>query len=99
MKTRCRECEAIELEHRKACLEYWENASGEIKEASRLLRRLAGGTEEDVVRIEELPRPKVTGSAKLAEIDFRRYQHWSLTNHYVHLPGPHGISAKDSRDL
>ena len=96
MNTGCRECEAIELEHRKACLEYWENATREMKEAQRLSITLAGGTEEDVVRLEEFPRPKVTGSSQLAEINFRRYQHWSLTSHWVHLPGPLRISSRDS---
>jgi hypothetical protein len=99
MKAGCRECEAIQLEHRKACLEYWADASVDIQEASRLLSRLAGGTEDDVVRLEEFPRPKVTGSSKLAEINFRRYQHWRLTGHYVHPAGPHLTTSKDSRDL
>jgi hypothetical protein len=86
--TSCRECEAIELEYRKASFEYWSNSSVELKEAWRLLRRLAGGTENDVVRLEELPRPKVTDSSRLAEINARRDQHWSLTGHYVNLPDP-----------
>jgi hypothetical protein len=88
MATRCRECEAIELEYRRASFEYWSNSSVELKEAWGFLRRLAGGSEDDVVRLEELPRPKVTGSSKLAEINFRRDQHWSLTGHYVNLPEP-----------
>jgi len=88
MPTACRECSAIELEYRKASFEYWSNSSVELKEAWQVLRRLAGGTEDDVVRLEELPRPKVTGSSKLAEINFRRDQHWSLTGHYANLPEP-----------
>ena len=72
---------AIELEYRRASFEYWSNASVDIKEAWQLLRRLAGGTEDDVVRLEELPRPQVTGSPRLAEIDARRDQHWSLSGH------------------
>ena len=97
MKAGCRACEATELEYRGAYLEYWANASIEMKEASRLLSRLAGGTEDDVVRLEEFARPKVTGSSKLAEINFRRYQHWSLTGHYVH-PRPHLMTSEDSGD-
>jgi hypothetical protein len=58
----------------------------ELKEAWGLIRRLAGGSEDDVVRLEELPRPQVTGSPRLAEINARRDQHWSLTGHYVNLP-------------
>lgn len=88
MATRCRECEAIVLEYRRASFEYWSNSSVELKEAWRFLRRLAGGSEDDVVRLEELPRPKVTGSPKLAETNFRRDRHWSLTGHYVNLPEP-----------
>jgi hypothetical protein len=60
MKTSCRECEAIELEYRKVCFRCWLKCSMEIKEAYRLLGRLAGGTEDDVVRLEELPRLKRT---------------------------------------
>lgn len=88
MATRCRECEAIELEYRRASFEYWSNSSVELNEAWKVLGKLAGGTEDDVVRLEELPRPKVTGSSKLAEISARRDQHWSLTGHYVNLPEP-----------
>ena len=89
MNTHCRECEAIELEYRRASFEYWSNSTVELKEAWRLLGRLAGGTEDDVVRLEELPRPKgVTGSSRLAEIIARRNQHWKLTGHYVNLPEP-----------
>ncbi len=84
--TSCRECEAIELEYKEASFEYWSNSSVEIKESWRLLRRLVGGTEDDVVRLEELPRPKVTGSSRVAEINARRIQHWKLTGHYVNFP-------------
>jgi hypothetical protein len=76
------------LEYRRASFEYWANSSVELKEAWQVLGRLAGGTEDDVVRLEELPCPKVTGSSKLAEINFRRDQHWSLTGQYVNLPEP-----------
>ena len=86
--TSCPECAAIELEYRKASFEYWSNSSVELKEARRFLMRLAGGSEDDVVRLEELPRPKATGSSRLAEINSRRDQHWSLTGHYVNLPEP-----------
>jgi hypothetical protein len=75
MPTVCRECAAVELDYRRASFEYWANLSVELKEAWQVLGRLAGGTEDDVVRLEELPRPKVTGSSKLAEINFRRDQH------------------------
>ena len=88
MSASCRECKAIELEYSKACLEYCSNSSVELKEAWGLLRRLAGGSEDDVIRLEKLPRPKVTASSKLAEISARRDQHWSLTGHYVNLPEP-----------
>ena len=88
MTMRCRECEAIELEYRRASFEYWSNSGVELKEAWKVLGRLAGGTEDDVVRLEELPRPKVTGSSKLAEISAKRDKHWSLTGHYVNLPEP-----------
>jgi hypothetical protein len=86
MSTSCRECESIELEYRKACLEYWANASVEIREACQVLARLAGGTEDDVVRLEELPRPTVTGSPRMVEVLTRRSEHWSLAGHFVNLP-------------
>lgn len=54
--------------YRKASFEYWSNSSVELKEAWGFLQRLAGGSEDDVVRLEELPRPKVTGSSEMAEI-------------------------------
>jgi hypothetical protein len=85
---RCRECDEIELEYRKASFEYWSNSRMELKEAWGLLRRLAGGSEDDVVPLEELPRPKRTGSSKLAEIIARRDKHWRLTGHYMNLPDP-----------
>jgi hypothetical protein len=86
MKTSCRECEAIELEYRKVCFQCWLKSSVEIKEAYRLLGRLAGGTEDDVVRLEELPRPKRTDSPEIAEVLARRSEHWFLTGHFVYLP-------------
>jgi hypothetical protein len=81
MNARCRECEAIALEYKKACLDFWQNASEETREAWRVLRRLAGGTEDDVSRLEDLPRPKITGSPRIAEVLARRSEHWSLTFH------------------
>lgn len=57
----CRECEAIKSEWRKACIEYMANASDELREAFRLAKRLAGGTEEDVIRLENLPSAKSSG--------------------------------------
>ena len=86
MKAHCRECEAIELEYRKASFEYWSNSSVELKEAWRLLRRLAGGSEDDVVRLEEVPRPKATDSPRMAEIHAKRIRHWKMTGHHVNLP-------------
>jgi hypothetical protein len=53
IKIPCRECEAIELEYRWVCLESWADTSVGIREAGQILRRLAGGTEDDVVRLEE----------------------------------------------
>jgi hypothetical protein len=76
------------VEYRKASFEYWSSSSVELKEAWRLLRRLAGDSEDDVVCLQELPRPKVTGSSKLAEIIARQDKHWRLTGHYVNLPDP-----------
>jgi hypothetical protein len=55
MTTSCRECEAIEPEYRRASFEYWANASVELREAWQVIRRLAGCTEDDLVRLEELP--------------------------------------------
>jgi hypothetical protein len=93
-KSHCRECAAIELEYRKASFEHWSNSSVQVKEAwGQLLRRIAGGTEDDVVRLEELPRPTVTGSPRIAEVLARRSEHWSLTGHYVDLPQPYRLTA------
>jgi hypothetical protein len=86
IKIPCRECEAIELEYRWVCLESWANTSVGIREAGQILRRLAGGTEDDVVRLEELPRPDATDSSKMAELLARRVEHWFLAGHFVNLP-------------
>ena len=90
MTPSCRECQTIELEYRKACFDYWANSSVEIKEAARFLRRLAGGSEDDVVRLGNFP-PKEPDSPKMAEVRVRQSQHWSLTGHYVNLPQPYSM--------
>ena len=56
--TSCEECEAITLDYRRAYLDFWLNASDETREACRALWELvAGGSEADVARTQELLRP------------------------------------------
>ena len=56
--TSCEECEAITLEYRRAWLDFWLNASDETRDACRALWQLvAGGSEADVARAQELLRP------------------------------------------
>jgi hypothetical protein len=85
MKTACRECKAIELEYRKASFECWSNSSVKLIDALLFLKRTAEGDENDVVGLEELPRPN---SSMMAKINARRIQHWKLTGHQVNLPEP-----------
>jgi hypothetical protein len=58
MKTSCEECEAIVLEYKRACLDFWLNANEETREGCRAIGQLiSGGSEADVARAEELLRP------------------------------------------
>jgi hypothetical protein len=91
----CRECKAIKSEWREACIEYLANASEELKEALRLGKELAGGTEEDVIRFENLPRPRVVGSSAMAELRLRQAHHCRLTGHYVQLRAPHMMTGEE----
>jgi hypothetical protein len=88
MNTHCQECESIELQYRKACFQLWANTSVGIREVWHVLRRLAGGDADDVVRLEELPRPK-----EIAEVLARRSEHRSFTGHHVNLPSPDPLNA------
>lgn len=91
----CRECEAIKSDWRVACVEYLANASEELKEALRRGKELAGGTEEDVVRFENLPRPKMVGSSAMAELRLRQALHCRLTSHFVQLRAPHMMTREE----
>jgi hypothetical protein len=56
--TSCEECEAIILEYQQACLVFWLNASKETRDGCRAIGQLvAGGSESDVTRAQELLRP------------------------------------------
>jgi hypothetical protein len=56
--TSCEECEAITLEYRQACLDFWLNASDETRDACRAIEQLVvGGSEADLARAQELFRP------------------------------------------
>jgi hypothetical protein len=56
--TSCEECEAITLEYRRAWLDFWLNASDETRDACGALWQLvAGGSDADVARAQELLRP------------------------------------------
>jgi hypothetical protein len=49
--TPCAECEAITLEYRRACLDFWLNASDETRDACRAIGQLlAGGSEADAAQ-------------------------------------------------
>jgi hypothetical protein len=84
-RTACRECKAIGLEYRKASFESWSKSSVKLLDALRFLKGTAEGDENDVVRLEELPRPT---SSMVAAINVRRIQYWKLTGHHVNLPEP-----------
>jgi hypothetical protein len=56
--TSCDECEAIILEYRRACIEFWLNSSEETRDACRAIGQLVAGCREaDAAHAEELLRP------------------------------------------
>jgi hypothetical protein len=68
----CQECEAILLEYRRAYRDFWLNASPETRNAYQSVAKLAGGTEEDVARLEGLLPPFRTLSAEQLSMEHRR---------------------------
>ena len=56
--TSCDECEAIILEYRRACIEFWLNSSDETRDACRAIGQLVAGCREaDAAHAEEVLRP------------------------------------------
>ena len=94
----CEECEAIMLEYKRACLDFWLNANQETRDACRAIGRLIGGcSDADAARAHELLRPFVPfrgpvkadakmGKSRIADVIFRKFQHQSKTGHYVKFP-------------
>jgi hypothetical protein len=68
----CQECEAISLEYRSAYRDFWLNASAETRTAYQAVAKLIGGTEEDVVRVEDLALPFRTVNAEQLSMEYRR---------------------------
>lgn len=96
----CEECAAILVEYKRACLDFWMNASEETREGCRAIGQLvAGGTEADLAHARDvLPRftpfaPYANPDARMspsriAGLWFRRFQHQAKTGHYVPLRPP-----------
>jgi hypothetical protein len=96
----CEECAAILLEYKRACFDFWLNASEETREGCRAIGQLvAGGTETDLARAQELLPPfkpfkpyvnpyAAMSPSRMAELIIRKYQHESKTGHYVSLRPP-----------
>lgn len=56
--TSCNECEAIIVEYRRACIDFWLNASDETREACRAIGQLVAWCREaDADHAQELLRP------------------------------------------
>jgi hypothetical protein len=106
----CEECAAIRLEYERACLEFWANASEEIREGCRAIGQLvAGGAEADLTRAHEvLPpfrpfepyvNPYATMSPScMAGLRTRKFQHEAKTGHYQSLRPP-GLRPLPPSDL
>ena len=94
----CEECEAIILEYKRACLDFWVNASEETRNACRSIGHLiGGGSDAEVARAQSLLRPfepfrgpakadAKMGKSRIAEVIYREIQHQSKTGHYVKFP-------------
>jgi hypothetical protein len=103
----CEECEAIILEYKRACLDFWLNASQETQDACRAIGHLVGGgSEADVARAQALLRPfepfrgpvkadSKMGKSRMADVIYRKVQHQSKTGHYVKFP----MAKPSSSDL
>ena len=85
-KPACDECIAIALEIRAAYLDTWMSADQDFREAWLAIRKLKGGTEEDVARLEELlPRARLRTSPRIGNAVLRRLVHETRAGHRVAL--------------
>jgi hypothetical protein len=81
----CDECEVIALEYRAAVLDFWLNANEKTRAACLAIGKLCGGTEADVVRVEELLSPGMTGSPRIADAIGKKFRHQAITGHYINF--------------
>jgi hypothetical protein len=91
--TSCDECEAIILEYRRACIEFWLNSSDETRDACRAIGQLVAGCREaDAAHAEELLRPfkPLTFESKMN----RRAGSWRLTSAVVSIRLKPSLSAR-----
>jgi hypothetical protein len=82
MKAGCAECSAIAREIRDAYRETWLSASPELRLAWLATSGLRGGTEEDVLRLEELlPAAERHSSPRIGNALRRRFAHEARAGH------------------
>jgi hypothetical protein len=83
----CQECRAIAHDIRNAYLETWLTAGPEFRDAWLAASKLMGGTEDDVLRAEELfPKAQLKGSPKIADALRRKFVHEAVSGHKVPKP-------------
>jgi hypothetical protein len=88
MAIACEECTAIAREIQEAFVETWLSASPELRDARVAIGKLRGGTEEDVLRVEELlPNAAAKSSPRIGIAIRRKLGHEARTSHRV--PRPH----------
>jgi hypothetical protein len=84
MKTACDECNAIAREILDAFQETWLSAGQELRDAWAAIYKLRGGTEEDVLRAEELLRnARGKCSPRIGDAIRKRLMHEARTGHRV----------------
>jgi hypothetical protein len=83
----CEECKAIAQQLRQAWPETWLSAGPELRQAWVARSKLRGGTEEDVLRAEELfLKAQRQSSPRIGNAIRRKLSHQAVSGHSVGKP-------------
>lgn len=83
----CGECREIAAEIIHSYQETWASADQSLREAWEARNKLIGGTEEDVLRAEEVfPKAKPTTNSAIGRAILRKLAHEAMTGHKVPKP-------------
>jgi hypothetical protein len=83
----CGECIAIADEIIRSYREAWASADQAFRDTWEARNKLIGGTEEDVLRAEELfPKAKPIRSGRTGQAVLRKLAHEAMTGHKVPKP-------------